>query len=54
MIRLVIILSYELNNEEKLECNVLFSDLFGTLLEEDPKKGSREDCNKNFKKIAFF
>lgn len=47
-------MSYELNNENNLECNVLFSDLFGTLLDESIENASHEACNQNFKKISSF
>lgn len=54
MTRLVIILSYELNNEKNLKCSVLFSDLYGTLLDENSENASWEDCKQNFKKISPF
>lgn len=54
MARLVIILSYELNNEKNLKCSVLFSDLYGTLLDENPENASWEACKQNFKKISPF
>lgn len=47
-------MSYELNSENNLECNVLFSDLFGTLLDESIKNASHEACSQNFKKISPF